>query len=64
MRHNINQKFYLQTICKDCERLKFKIYQQNNLEYFRDINKKSYRKLNPEVKHILNRTLEEKNREL
>lgn len=40
--HKINKRFYKQPDCKECESKKFKEYQKNNLEYFREANRKLY----------------------
>lgn len=41
--HNKNQKWYLQTTCKECEGQRTKEHQQNNREYWRKLNKRSYK---------------------
>jgi len=38
-----NQCFYLQTTCKECEAVATKKHQQENREYWRDLNKRSYK---------------------
>lgn len=53
-----NQKFYLQTTCKDCESSAFKSYQKDHLEYFREYNKKDYAKKVGGVKRNMNHTPE------
>ena len=45
-----NQKWYLQSTCKQCERSAFKTYQQENLEYFAEYNRTRYCKLNGGLK--------------
>lgn len=40
--HKINQKFYLQTTCKDCEAQNTKKHQQENPDKWREYNRKSY----------------------
>lgn len=40
--HSINQKYYLQSSCTDCEKKKFQIYQKQNLENFRIVNRQQY----------------------
>lgn len=42
--HYTNEKYYLQSTCKDCNKIKFRIYQEDNLEKFRHYNKTSYLK--------------------
>jgi len=39
-----NKKWYVQNTCKTCEALATKAHQQLNKEYWRELNKKSYRK--------------------
>lgn len=45
-----NQKWYVQKICRDCEFAATKEHQQNNREYWRELNRKSYRNWTPEQK--------------
>ena len=58
--HKENQKYYLQSKCRDCEQAEFREYQKKHLNYFREANKQSYLKLVGEYKHILNRTPEDR----
>ena len=43
-----NQKWYLQTTCKDCEQVETRKHQQENRDYWRESNKKSYKNWTPE----------------
>lgn len=77
--HSKNQKYYLQTTCKECESLKYAEYQKQNLEYFRKVNRDAYLKkvgqlsrqspltVNPEItkekKRISSRNWAERNPE-
>ena len=55
-----NNCWYLQTTCKDCERARFKKYQQEHKDYFNSYNKAVYLKSVGSYTWILNRTEEEK----
>ena len=55
-----NNRWYLQTTCKDCERAAFKKYQQEHKEYFNAYNKAVYLKSVGSYKWILNRSEEDR----
>lgn len=48
--HKPNQKYYLQSTCKDCEAKDTKAHQQLYPEKWREYNKKSYQNWSPEFK--------------
>ena len=51
--HGQNQKHCFVSICKDCEKAQTKKHQQENREYWRELNKKSYANWSDEayIKH-------------
>lgn len=55
-----NEKWYLQSTCKDCERAIFKKYQQENKDYFNAYNKAVYLKTVGSYRRILNRSEEDR----
>lgn len=60
--HAINQKWYLQSSCKTCEQGVTKAHQQENREYWQEMNREQYRKWTPEfrMKRLLQSTLRHK----
>lgn len=42
--HYVNKKYYLQTTCKDCEKIKFQKYQKTKADYFNRYNREYYKK--------------------
>ena len=58
--HKQNQKYYLQSTCRDCEREQFKNYQKQNLALFRELNKKAYLKQVGKLRRVFNRTEEDR----
>ena len=55
-----NNKWYLQSKCRDCERSEFLSYQKDHLEAFREYNKKSYLNKVGSLQRVMNRTEEDK----
>lgn len=51
-----NKKSYLQSSCRDCEIKESKEYQKNNLDKFREYNKKSYIKKYGPITRNMNHT--------
>ena len=61
--HKPNQKYYLQSTCKDCEKLTTKSHKENNPEKWKEYNKKSYLKTSEGVvsrRNNMNHTEESK----
>lgn len=56
--HYLNNKEYLQSTCKDCERTKYAKYQKENKSKFSEYNKKAYIKKNGPLKRNMQHTPE------
>lgn len=53
-----NKKSYLQSTCKECEKIEFQKYQKENKDKFSKYNKKYYLKKNGSLKRNMNHTEE------
>ena len=58
--HGQNQKHLFVSKCADCEKAYTKQHQQNNREYWRELNKKSYLNKVGEYSRVMNRTEEDR----
>lgn len=59
-----NKKEYLQTTCVSCERAATKKHQQENRDYWRALNKKTYFNLSPEKKALFIDKVVQRNRNI